>query len=64
MINRIDGVKVFTATRAKDRAYLGDDVTDWIAANPGIRIVDKVVSQSSDAEFHCLSITFFYTFWE
>jgi hypothetical protein len=54
------GVKVFTATKARDREELGEAVTRWIAANPSHRIVDKVVTQSSDREFHCLSITVFY----
>jgi len=54
------GVKVFTATKARDRDELGNVITKWIAENPGVRIVDKVVTQSSDAEFHCLSITIFY----
>lgn len=54
------GAKVFTATKAKDREDLGNVVTRWIAENPKARIVDKVVTQSSDREFHCLSITIFY----
>jgi hypothetical protein len=54
------GAKVFTATKAKDREELGNVVTRWIAENPKARIVDKVVTQSSDREFHCLSITVFY----
>ena len=54
------GVKVFTATKAKDREALGDVVTRWLADNPRARVVDKVVTQSSDSQFHCLSITLFY----
>ena len=54
------GCKVFTATIAKERARLGDEVTKWIEKNPDKTIVDKVVTQSSDAEFHCLSISVFY----
>ncbi len=54
------GAKVFTATKAKDREELGNVVTRWIQENPKARIVDKVVTQSSDREFHCLSITVFY----
>jgi len=55
-----EGVKVFSATKSKDRAMLGDDVTRWLEENKGIEIVDKVVTQSSDSEFHCLTITIFY----
>ena len=54
------GAKVFTATKAKDRDELGDVLTRWIHDNPKARIIDKVVTQSSDREFHCLSITIFY----
>jgi hypothetical protein len=54
------GAKVFTATKAKDRDELGEVLTRWIHDNPKARIIDKVVTQSSDREFHCLSITIFY----
>ncbi len=54
------GVKVFSATRAKDREELGEVITRWLRANSNFTIVDKVVTQSSDREFHCLTITIFY----
>ena len=54
------GAKVFTATKAREREELGDVVTRWIQSNPNAKIVDKVVTQSSDSEFHCLSITIWY----
>ncbi len=54
------GVKVFSATKAKEREELGETVTRWVRANPDLEIVDRVVSQSSDDEFHCFSIVFFY----
>ena len=54
------GAKVFTATKARDRDALGDVLTRWLRDNPRAKIVDKVVTQSSDREFHCLSITIFY----
>ena len=56
------GVKVFSATKARDRESLGETITGWIRDAGKIRIVDKVVTQSSDAEFHCLSITIFYEY--
>jgi hypothetical protein len=59
-IRGYDGVKVFSATKAKDRDVLGDRITTWIRANPATRIVDKIVSLSSDREFHCLSIVVFF----
>jgi hypothetical protein len=54
------GVKVFSATKAKERDELGDVVTRWIRSNPDVEIVDREVRQSSDDEFHCLSIILFY----
>ena len=55
-----NGVKVFSATMFQGRACLGERVTEWLAANPHLRVVDTVVHQSSDSAFHCLSITLFY----
>lgn len=54
------GVKVFSATKAREREDLGEQVTRWIRENPSARIIDKIVTQSSDREFHCLTITIFY----
>jgi len=54
------GVKVFTATKAREREALGEVITRWLADNPRARVVDKIVTQSSDSQFHCLSITLFY----
>ena len=54
------GAKVFTATKARDRDGLGEVLTRWIQDNPKVQIIDKVVTQSSDREFHCISITIFY----
>jgi hypothetical protein len=58
--NSFDGVRTFTATMARDREQLGDKVTEWIRGNPNNEIVDAVVTQSSDEEFHCLAITLFF----
>lgn len=60
MLSTITGAKVFSATRAKEREELGESITRWLRANPALQIVDKIVTQSSDQEFHCLTITLFY----
>ena len=52
-------VKVFTATMQRDRERLGEDVTAWLQAHQELTTIDKVVTQSSDNEYHCLSITLF-----
>jgi hypothetical protein len=54
------GVKVFSTTLARDRDALSERITGWLREHPDIEVVDKVVTQSSDKEFHCLSLTFFY----
>ena len=56
----VTGVKVFSATKAKERELLGENITEWIRTHPSCEIVDKIVTQSSDSEFHCLTITLFY----
>jgi hypothetical protein len=58
-MQKYDNVKVFSATKARDRDSLGDRVTEWLRDNR-VEIINKVVCQSSDAEFHCLTITLFY----
>ncbi len=54
------GVKVFSATKAKEREELGESVTRWLRSNADVEVVDRVVTQSSDDEFHCLTIVLFY----
>ena len=54
------GMKVFSTTLARDREMMGDNITRWLQDNPQLEIVDKIVTQSSDKEFHCLTITLFY----
>jgi hypothetical protein len=60
MTEDYQGVKVFTATKAKERESLGESVTQWRRRHPEYKIKDTRVTQSSDSEFHCLSITVFY----
>jgi hypothetical protein len=55
-----NGVKVFSATMFADRAQLGDRVSTWITSGPPRKLVDIVVTQSSDAAFHCVTISIFY----
>jgi hypothetical protein len=55
-----DGVKVFSATKAREREELGETITKWLQDHPNFKVVDRVVTQSSDNEFHCLTVTIFY----
>lgn len=52
-------VKIFSATKARDREVLGERVTEYLRDHPDEKILDKIVTQSSDNEFHCLAITLF-----
>lgn len=54
------GLKIFSATKAKEREELGEHVTRWLRSNADLEVVDRVVRQSSDNEFHCLTIVLFY----
>lgn len=58
--NDFNAVKVFSTTLARDREQMGEVITRWLKDNAGIEIVDRTVTQSSDKEFHCLTITIFY----
>ena len=56
-----NGVKVFSATKAADRLSLGEKITAWIREHiDAVDLVDRVVVQSSDAEYHCLTIVLFW----
>jgi hypothetical protein len=59
---RFNGVQVFSSTMANVREMLGETVTAWIAENPRLELTEIVVTQSSDARFHCVAITLF--FWD
>lgn len=56
-----DAVKVFSATKQKERDDLGEQVTRWLDAHAGrIAVTDKIVTQSSDSAYHCITIVLFY----
>lgn len=59
-VQNFTGIKVFSTTLARDREAMGETITRWLKDNSNLEILDKVVTQSSDKEFHCLSITLFY----
>jgi hypothetical protein len=54
------GVKVFSATKAREREELGETITRWLRSNADVDVVDRTITQSSDDEFHCLTIVLFY----
>lgn len=44
----------------QQRDQLGEVVTEWLAAHRHVRLREIVVTQSSDAQFHCVALTVFY----
>ena len=54
------GLKIFSATKAREREEISDRITDWIDANRNLEIVGQEVKQSSDNAFHCLTVVLFY----
>ena len=59
-MKHFNGVKVFSATKARDRQQLGERITGWLREHGEAQIVDTEVTQSSDREYHCLTVTLFY----
>ena len=59
---QFNGMKIFSATMVQEREHLGEKVTNWLREHPRCKVVDTIVTQSSDQAFHCLAITVFY--WE
>jgi hypothetical protein len=55
----LTAVKVFSTTMARDRELMGERITEWLRRHPELRVIDRVVSQSSDNEYHCVSVTLF-----
>jgi hypothetical protein len=60
--SKFDGVKVFSATKAREREELGEIITKWLADHPELTVTEQIVTQSSDNEFHCLTVTIFYKY--
>lgn len=59
-MERFTGCKVFSTTLARDREAMSGTINEWLGAHANLEIVDKVVKLSSDRQFHCLTIVFFY----
>lgn len=53
-------VKLFSATKANEREYLGETVTHWLSEQPDHLVVDEIrTMQSSDSAFHCVTLIVF-----
>jgi len=56
---RITLVKVFSATKEREQASLGQKVKSWLAANPATRVVQTCLRLTSDEGTYCMSIVLF-----
>lgn len=54
-----DAVKIFSTTMARDREQMGERIAAWLQQHPEFTVVDRVVTQTSDQEYHCLTMTLF-----
>lgn len=52
--------KVISATKAREREELGATVTAFLASPEVKKLVEKEVHQSSDDQFHCVTIVLWY----
>ena len=59
-MEKFTGCKVFSATLARDREAMSETINGWLEKHPGLDIVDKTVTLSSDKQFHCLTIILFF----
>lgn len=56
---QFSAVKIFSSTLARDREVMGERISQWLREHPELTPVDTEVTQSSDKEFHCLTVTLF-----
>ncbi len=59
----LEGIKIFSSTTPDKRNTLGEAATAWLTEQRGRIVIDDInVTQSSDAEYHCVSILLFYRY--
>ena len=52
-------IKVFSATMARERETLGEQVTEWLRDQRSLTVTEIRTLQSSDSQFHCITIIVF-----
>jgi hypothetical protein len=55
---RLVEVKVFSATKRKDRDHMDELATEWLKNHQSFDRLTAQVTLSSDLEYHCLTLTF------
>jgi hypothetical protein len=56
---QFSAVKVFSSTLARDRDVMGERISQWLREHPELTPVETEVTQTSDREYHCLTVTVF-----
>ena len=63
-MRKIDGAKVFSASKFYERERLDEKITGWLRRmgqdHQAFEVLDTTVTQSSDRAYHCYSMTLFY----
>lgn len=54
---QFSAVKVFSSTLARDREVVGERISQWLREHP--ELTETEVTQTSDREYHCLTVTLF-----
>jgi hypothetical protein len=54
------GVKIFSGANKGPEYDIVTDMLQWVRENSHVRIVEKVVTQSTDTSSHHLSIILYY----
>ncbi len=54
------GVKIFTPANKGPEYNIVTDLLGWLQENPQVRVLEKVVTESTDSSSHHLSIVLYY----
>jgi len=54
------GCEVFSSTMHRDRDAMGQKITAWLESHPDLEIVARDVLQSSDSQYHCVTIVLWH----
>jgi len=58
-MTQFDAMKVFSTTLQRDRDVMGERISQWLKDHPELTPVETQVTQTSDREYHCLTVTLF-----
>lgn len=59
-VQMFSGCEVFSSTMHRDRDAMGQKITAWLESHPDLEIVARDALQSSDSQYHCVTIVLWY----